>query len=127
MPDHVHHAPARAWFAAEQVPFATTPITQGTLIRLLMLLAGQSFAAALSALTQVVALPRHRFWPDAIGYHDVRTAGVLGHRQVTDAYLAQLARHHAGRLATFDAGLAAIHADVATLLPVTAPVSAPRA
>jgi predicted nucleic acid-binding protein len=32
---------------------------------------------------------------------------------VTDAYLAALVRHHGGRLATFDRGLAALHADVA--------------
>src|SRR3990170_2466443 len=30
--------------------------------------------------------------------------GVIGHRQVTDAYLAALARHHRGQLATFDPG-----------------------
>ena len=33
--------------------------------------------------------------------------------QVTDAYLAALARHHGGKLVTFDSGLAALHADVA--------------
>jgi hypothetical protein len=42
--------------------------------------------------------------------------GVIGHRQVTDAYLAQLARVNAGRLATFDAGIAALHRDVADLI-----------
>jgi uncharacterized protein len=39
-------------------------------------------------------------------------ARVLGHRQVTDAYLAALARHHKGKLVSFDRGLAALHADV---------------
>lgn len=39
------------------------------------------------------------------------------HRQVTDAYLAALARTHGGRLLTFDRGLAAAHADVAELIP----------
>jgi uncharacterized protein len=34
------------------------------------------------------------------------------HRQVTDAYLAQLARGHGGRLASFDQGLAGLHHDV---------------
>ncbi len=42
--------------------------------------------------------------------------GVLGYRQVTDADLAALARHHGGRLVTFDAGLAQLHADVAIAL-----------
>jgi uncharacterized protein len=36
--------------------------------------------------------------------------------QVTDAYLAQLARTHNGRLATFDQGLAQLHSDVAELV-----------
>jgi predicted nucleic acid-binding protein len=40
------------------------------------------------------------------------------HRQVTDACLAQLARHYGGRLATFDEGLAALHSDVAEPIPV---------
>jgi hypothetical protein len=36
----------------------------------------------------------------------------MGHRQVTDAYLAALARHHGGRPVTFDKGLVALHPDV---------------
>ncbi|GLY63497.1 hypothetical protein [Amycolatopsis taiwanensis] len=51
--------------------------------------------------------------------------GVLGHRQVTDAYLAQLARAHGGRLATFDPGLATLHTDIADLLQ-TIPAQAQR-
>jgi len=42
---------------------------------------------------------------------------VLGHRQVTDAYLAGLARAHRGRLPTMDRGLVAVHPDVADLVP----------
>jgi len=42
---------------------------------------------------------------------------VQGHKQVTDAYLAALARAHGGRLATLDATLAAMHPDVADLMP----------
>jgi hypothetical protein len=41
---------------------------------------------------------------------------VIGHRQVTDAYLAQLVRGRGGRLATFDHGLAKLHDDIAELL-----------
>jgi hypothetical protein len=40
----------------------------------------------------------------------------MGHRQVTDAYLAALARQQGGRLVTFDAGLAVLHPDVALSL-----------
>ena len=70
-----------------------------------------------TALRSVASSPRHRFWPDDLGYQDVRLDGVVGHRQVTDAYLAALARAHGGRLLTFDRGLAALHGDVTELLP----------
>jgi toxin-antitoxin system PIN domain toxin len=114
---HVHHAAARRWFAASAAPFATCPVTQGTLLRVqLRLGAARSIADALALLAVLTAHSRHRFWPDAIGYDTIRTSGLQGHRQVTDAYLAALARHHGGRLATFDQGLAALHDDVAALL-----------
>ena len=109
---HVHHAPARQWFAAQTGGFATCPITQGTLMRLAMRLAGCEVAQALALLGVVTAHARHHFWPDALPYDQVRWQGVMGHRQVTDAYLASLARHHQGRLATFDKGLVALHPDV---------------
>jgi hypothetical protein len=74
-------------------------------------------AAAKETLAGITDLPRHRFGPDILPYEDVRMQGVIGHRQVTDAYLAQLARANGGRLATFDEGLAALHRDVADLIP----------
>jgi len=113
---HVHHAAAERWFVEHDVPFATCPITQGTLLRILINLGGLDSLAAAAVLARLVEHPRHRFWPDAIGYADVRWRGVVGHRQVTDAYLAALARHFEGRLVTFDRGLGAMHDDVAWVL-----------
>lgn len=113
---HVHHGPAEEWFSATNVSFATCPITQGTLVRLL-LREGQTASAAREFITEIVGDRRHEFWPDSISFVDVELAGVVGHRQVTDAYLAQLARTHNGRLATFDRGLAQLHGDVAELVP----------
>ena len=110
---HVHHHAAQTWFAASDEPFATCPITQGTLLRLLMRLGELSSATALAVLAGVTAHARHRFWSDSLGYADISWRGVLGHRQITDAYLAGLARHHGGRLVSFDSGLVALHADVA--------------
>jgi uncharacterized protein len=60
--------------------------------------------------------PRHQFWADDVAYADIDWRGVMGHRQITDAYLAGLARRHGGRLASFDRGLAALHADVVVLV-----------
>jgi uncharacterized protein len=114
--DHVHHLSAETWFSGLADSFATCPITQGSLIRLLVR-GGQTAVAAGSVLRGVAANPRHEFWPDDVPYTDVPTAGIIGHRQVTDAYLAQLARAHAGRLATFDQALAKLHGDVADLVP----------
>lgn len=115
---HVHHAAAQRWFASQRQPFATCPITQGTLIRLLMSLGELRAEEATQVLAGLSAHPRHRFWPDSIGYGEVMWTGVMGQRQVTDAYLAALARHHRGRLVTFDRGLASLHPDVAIGLSI---------
>jgi hypothetical protein len=40
-----------------------------------------------------------------------------GASQVTDAWLAELARQRKGKLATFDQALVALHRDVAELVP----------
>jgi toxin-antitoxin system PIN domain toxin len=114
--EHVHHGPAEAWLASSVDRFATCPITQGSLVRLLMR-EGQSADTAKELVASVAADPRHEFWPDLLSYQDVRMAGVVGHRQVTDAYLAQLARAKDGRLASFDQGLAKLHGDVVDLVP----------
>lgn len=114
---HVHHQPARRWFAASTLPFATCPITQGTLLRTLMSTrAVPDAASAMRILDRLTSHARHRFWPDDLDYAQVPLKGVLGHRQVTDAYLAALARRHEARLATFDRGLAALHPHVAVLV-----------
>jgi uncharacterized protein len=113
--DHVHHTAAENWFADTSGSFATCPMTQGRLTRLLIR-EGQPAAAARAVLRQTTASPRHEFWPDDIPYTDVPVQGIIGHRQVTDAYLAQLARSHQGRLATFDQALAKLHHDVTDLV-----------
>lgn len=109
--DHVHHGVARAWFGSSR-RFATCPITQGTLLRLLVR-EGASASDALAVLKNLTTRPDHEFWPDSLGFESVDVARVVGHRQVTDAYLAQLARSRSGELATLDGGICAAHADVA--------------
>jgi toxin-antitoxin system PIN domain toxin len=114
---HVHHADAVRWFAASSMPFATCPLTQGALLRVLMRVqAVPGAAAAAQVLAGFVAHPRHRFWSADVDCSKLAWNGVLGHRQVTDSYLAALVRRHRGRLATFDRGLAALHGDVAELI-----------
>ncbi|MDR2012380.1 MAG: PIN domain-containing protein [Rhodanobacter sp.] len=115
--DHVHHAVVRDWFIALRDGFATCPIVEGALTRWIVRIEGRSGAAAAQhELRKLAADSRHHFWPDDLAYADVEWKGVLGHGQVTDAYLAALARKHAGRLVTLDHGLAALHYDVAELI-----------
>ena len=113
--DHVHHDAAAAWFGSVDDVFATTPMTQGTLLRL-ALREGLDSQTALERLESVTGHERHVFWSDDRPYSSATLRGVIGHRQVTDAYLAELARSRDGRLATFDQGLASAHADVAELV-----------
>ena len=68
-------------------------------------------------LQEIATSPRHEFWPGNASYHDIPVAGIMGHRQVTDVYLAHLARSYSARLATFDQALAKLHPDVAHLIP----------
>lgn len=105
------------WFAGSPEAFATCPITQGSLVRLLIR-EGEPAHAAVAVVSALMAQPRHEFWPDEAAFDAVSFNGVIGHRQVTDAYLAHLARARGGRLATFDQGLAKLHTDIADLVPV---------
>ena len=115
--DHIHHARAEAWFVATAATFATCPITQGSLMRLLIR-EGQSAESARSVLREVSSDARHKFWSDNASYCDLPVTGIVGHRQVTDAYLAHLARSYSARLATFDQALAKLHPEVADLIPI---------
>jgi toxin-antitoxin system PIN domain toxin len=122
--DHVHHNTAEEWFAGSDDSFATCPSTEGSLLRLLIR-EGQTADNAQAILDAVKTSERHEFWPDSITYSDVPLTGVLGQRQVTDSYLAHLARTQGGRFATFDQGLAKLHADIADLIP-TIPAQSSR-
>ncbi|SNS61551.1 hypothetical protein SAMN06893096_105298 [Geodermatophilus pulveris] len=112
--EHVHHGAVEEWLV-ELPAFVTCPVTQGALLRH-ALRRGASQTEASDVLGSVTADERHEFWADDIGYADVDLRGVVGHRQVTDAHLAALARAHGGRLATLDRGLALLHPDVALLV-----------
>ena len=114
--EHVHHDAAAQWLSVSDTGFATCPITQGSLVRFLVR-TGQSAAAARHVVSAVESANRHEFWPDSVSFADIEIGGVVGHRQVTDAYLAQLARSRNGHLATLDTGLAHLHSDVAVLIP----------
>jgi toxin-antitoxin system PIN domain toxin len=114
--EHVHHDAAAEWLSTSDTDFATCPITQGSLVRFL-LRSGQAASTARDIVIAMGGASRHEFWPDDVPFADVELGGVVGHRQVTDAYLAQLARSRQGQLVTLDSGLAHLHSDVAVLVP----------
>lgn len=115
---HIHHERADRWLAGHPGRFATCSTTQGTLLRVHMQLAKErSPAAAWSVLQAVAGHPRHEFWDDGFPYTAVPHRHLQGPKQVTDAWLAELARRRGSRLATFDTALAALHDDVACLVP----------
>lgn len=111
-PRHIDYEIARRWFHNKgRAGFATSPITQAGLLRLLVQNAAKLEAFAMKeakeALRHLVAQPAHIFWPDSSAYLDAteRFAGRLhGYRQITDAYLLGLAIQNQGRLATLDHG-----------------------
>ncbi len=116
---HVHHLAVVQWFTADDAAFATCPITQDILLRMLLRQgAVEDIDSAGQVLQGFTSHPRHRYWPAELAYTQVTWKGVLGYRQVTDAYLATLARANGGRLATLDPALAALHVDVAELIDV---------
>jgi uncharacterized protein len=115
-PEHTLNARAAAWFRKGHA-FATCPITQGALYRFhLRAGVGATPESARRLLQAISALGRHEFWPDDASYLDMPATGIVGCRQVTDAYLVHLARIHSGALATLDEGLAAVHPDTAVLV-----------
>ena len=110
---HVHHAEAHRWFGA--VPkrrWASCALTQLAFVRLTSnaKVVGSEIAPAdaMQALAAMAAQPSHEYWADApepLRLPTLSSAALVGHRQVTDAYLLGIAAHRQQRLATLDRGL----------------------
>ena len=109
---HVHHRPAHQWLGEVQA-FATTPITESGLVRLLLnpTVSGREVATreALAVLAGVRADPRAQFLADDTSLADphIDLLGLGGARQVPDWHLLNLAARHGARLVTFDRRLVA--------------------
>jgi toxin-antitoxin system PIN domain toxin len=113
--DHEHHDRAASW-AAGVDHIALCPVVEGSLIRFVVRL-GQSQSTAKALLDGLYSSPRCEFWPDAISYRQADMRHVIGHRQVTDAYLAALAASKHALLATFDQALAQEAPEHVVLIP----------
>ena len=107
------------WFKEMRgAAFATCPITQSGLLRLLTQpIADEPFfdmREARDALRQLTGQPGHVFWRDDPDYLEATEkifSRLQGHRQITDAYLLGLAIHRGGKLVTLDRGIRQIAGD----------------
>ena len=113
--EHEHHERAMAWMAGVD-SFALCPVTEGALVRFLVRI-GETARTAQEVLRVVHALPGLEFWQVTLSYRDADLAHVIGHRQVTDAYLVSLATRRGGRLATLDKAVATSMPESVLLLP----------
>jgi toxin-antitoxin system PIN domain toxin len=119
-PSHVHHWQTSRWFSrVKQVGFRTCPFTESGFVRLSSNLSYTPNPVApleaLAILHQITSLAGHEFWPASLRLSEAikPDCPVVGHRQITDAYLIALAAEHGGILATLDRGAAAVAQDPA--------------
>ncbi|WP_395742827.1 PIN domain-containing protein [Prosthecobacter sp.] len=114
---HAQHQRAVSWFNSLTETFVTCSVTQGTLLRLHMKFAAdQSAGAAWKALEGFLAHPGHQYWGDDLPYSEVPHRQIQGHRQVTDAWLVELARRNGGKVATLDQGMVATYPNDVVLI-----------
>lgn len=115
-PSHERHDLAVKWFARHRGRgWATCPLTQAGFVRIVSNPAFSRDAVqpreAIQVLAANTAAKDHLFWPDDLPVADaVAFAGVrlMGHQQVTDAYLLGLAIRKDGVLATLDRRIGAL-------------------
>ena len=109
-PHHSHHHLADAWFSENRSRrWATCPLTQLAFLRLstqpAVVKTVVEMSDALMILASNLAAPDHEFWPLDYSLMEVISEiarHTVGHNQLTDALLLDLAIRKGGRLATFD-------------------------
>jgi toxin-antitoxin system PIN domain toxin len=115
-PSHEHHGLAAKWFSRHRGKgWATCPLTHAGFVRIVSNPAFSRDAVQPREAAQVLAANTtakdHEFWSDDVSFSEaVAFAGVrlVGHQQVTDAYLLGLAIRRGGALATLDRHIAAL-------------------
>jgi toxin-antitoxin system PIN domain toxin len=112
-PDHVHHQKAQGWFnSSRKGVFSLCPLTEAGFLRVT---ANPGFRPGPRTMPQAIAIlqafkghPDHLYLSIEKSWVEV-TAGfarrIVGHQQVTDAYLLGLAIRENGVLVTFDKGI----------------------
>lgn len=118
-PTHEHHVSMVKWFRQHaRAGWASTAFTQSAFVRIVTqpAFSGRSIAVGEVAelLLRNTGHPKHRLVALDFGFADVWaacTGGILGHRQITDAWLLTAAIRNGMKLLTFDAGIAQLLAD----------------
>lgn len=111
--EHVAYERVQSWLTSPTGRhWATCPLTQAGFVRIV---SNPSFhpqplsvSEAFKLLTAMTGRPGHHFWPMDITLSEAVQPfreGLVGHRQVTDAYLLGLAIKNKGRLITLDRGI----------------------
>lgn len=119
-PDHADHARVHEWAATGLADgWASCAITENGFVRVLSqprYPGALPVAEALAVLRRSTRSAAHEFWPCGLALTSdvLNTLHLLGHRQITDAYLLALAVHHGGRLVSLDRSV-----DVATVRGAT--------
>ncbi len=109
-PAHEAHTRVQNWMHRHaRQGWATCPFTQTAFVRILSNPAFSPHALTPANAVKLLAAnlehPTHRFWHDDISFPtavELFTDRIVGHQQVTDAYLVGLAIHQNGKLATLD-------------------------
>lgn len=120
-PKHEHHASAQAWFARHaRHGWGSCAMTQSAFLRITSQpgFGGQfkSITESTGVLRDILARPAHSFVALDFSFDavlDVCTGGLVGHRQITDAYLLTAAMRAGMKLLTFDRGLGTLLASPA--------------
>jgi uncharacterized protein len=115
-PSHAHHERAAKWFARHRArKWASCPLTQSGFVRVVSNPAFSRDAVtpreAASVLAANTAAADHVFWPDDMPFAAAAAGAgprLVGHQQVTDAYLLGLALERGGVLATLDERIVAL-------------------
>jgi uncharacterized protein len=109
-PEHKCYEAVQDWFGKNaRKGWATCPLTQAGFVRIVSNPAfsprAVSPAEALRAMALTLQHPAHQFWADDVMVTDALAIfgkRLVGHQQVTDAYLLGLALAKKGKLATLD-------------------------
>lgn len=109
-PNHAFHQRAHAWWGEQGHPWASCPITENGLVRIM---ASSAYSKAIrfsvdeiaSRLSVFVENSDHAFWPDTLSIRNpiqFSHPTILSSKHLTDLYLLALAVENHGCLATFD-------------------------